>query len=244
VDALELKLATLTRSYLFEELPRDELEPLARVASLRHLRRNDPVCQVGDPADEIYIVVSGEVKDSVVNLDGDEVVHFVHGPAMTVGEPGFFAVDRNRILQIIATGPTTLLELHRRHLEPFLREHPDVMFRVAERLASNTRWQTTQISSLLTRPLIDRLVLRLIELAETNPEPSQVISTPKISQTLLAAMVGVSRENVNRALSKLASNGSIRRVNGRYELTDEAALRSIATRDWKPVVFRDKHTGL
>jgi CRP/FNR family transcriptional regulator, cyclic AMP receptor protein len=242
VDALQDKLTALTRSYLFEQLPRGELEPLARVASLRRLGRNDAVCQVGDPADEIYIVVAGEVKDSVVNLDGDEVVHFVHGPGMTVGEPGFFAVERNRILQIIATGPTTLLVLHRRHLEPFVQEHPDVMYRVAERLASNSRWQTTQISSLLTRPLVDRLVMRLIELAETNPEPSQVLSTPKISQSLLAAMVGVSRENVNRALAKLASNGSIRRVNGRYELTDEAALRSIATRDWSPVVFRDKHT--
>jgi DNA-binding GntR family transcriptional regulator len=49
--------------------------------------------------------------------------------------------------------------------------------------------------------------------------------TPKISQSTLAAMVGVSRENVNRVLSALAAEGSIRRDNGRYVLVDEERLR-------------------
>jgi DNA-binding GntR family transcriptional regulator len=52
----------------------------------------------------------------------------------------------------------------------------------------------------------------------------------------------VSRESVNRALAGLVDDGLIARVDGRYELVDEEALRSIATRDWRSVVFRDKRS--
>jgi hypothetical protein len=36
-----------------------------------------------------------------------------------------------------------------------------------EKLASNERWQTTMISSLATKPLQDRVLLRLLELADS-----------------------------------------------------------------------------
>jgi CRP-like cAMP-binding protein len=35
--------------------------------------------------------VSGQLKDSVVTVDGDEVVQSVYGPGMVIGEAGFFA---------------------------------------------------------------------------------------------------------------------------------------------------------
>ena len=49
--------------------------------------------------------------------------------------------------------------------------------------------------------------------------------TPKISQSTLAAMVGVSRENVNRTLSALAADGTIRIQAGSYVLPALERLR-------------------
>ena len=99
------RIAALARSYLFEGLTIEELSPLAAVATTRRLARGEVLIRVGDPADEIYVVRHGEVKDSVVDADGDEVVHFLHGPGMTFGEPGFFAVDHQRIVEVVATAP-------------------------------------------------------------------------------------------------------------------------------------------
>jgi CRP-like cAMP-binding protein len=96
------------------------------------------------------------------------------------------------------------------------------------------------ISSLLSRSLTDRLLLRLLELVEASPERrAGVAATPKISQSTLAAMVGVSRENANRALSALASDGAIRQDNGRYLVVDEARLRRELARDWPLAQPRD-----
>jgi CRP-like cAMP-binding protein len=238
------RLAGLRRSYLFEDLTVDEIAPLAATATTRALVRGERLCHLGDPANEIWVVFSGEVKDSVVDAEGYEVIHFVHGPGMTLGEPGFFAVERSRIVEVIAVEPSTVIRLDRLDLVPFMAKHPQVKDRVLEALASNTRWQTTMITSAARRPLNDRLILRLLELAESSPDrDSRQAITPKISQSTLAAMVGVSRENVNRALSALTADGSIRQEGGRYVLVDEERLRREVARDWPLAGRRDRRAG-
>jgi CRP-like cAMP-binding protein len=233
-------LGGLTRSYLFEGLTSEELEPLAATATTRTTVRGEYVCHFGDPAHDLYVILSGEVKTSVTDADGYEVIHRVHGPGMTLGEPGFFAVERTRIVDVIALTPAVLIRLGRRELTGFLDRHPSVKDRALEGLASANRWQTTMISSLLSRSLTDRLLLRLLELVDSGPEPrAHGARTPKISQSTLAAMVGVSRENVNRALAALAAEGAIRQEDGRYLVLDEARLRRELARDWPLAGTRD-----
>jgi CRP-like cAMP-binding protein len=234
-------LACLSRSYLFEGMTPKQLEPLAALTTTRRVVRGEAVMHIGDPADEIFVVLSGELKSFVVDADGYEVVHFVHGPGMTVGEPGFFSVERTRIVEVVAVLPSVLIRMHRRELAPFMDRHTNVKDRALEGLASNTRWQTTMISSLATRPLTDRLVLRLLELVDSSPERlTGEAVTPKISQSTLAAMIGVSRENVNRALAVLTADGSIRQESGRYVLIDEQRLRRKVSRDWPLAGRRDR----
>jgi CRP/FNR family cyclic AMP-dependent transcriptional regulator len=231
----------LARSYLFEDLDRDDLAPLAAQVTIRRLVRGEALWRLGDAADEICVVLEGEVKASVVDVDGNEVVYFVHGPGMTFGEPGFFAVDHHRIVEVVAIAPTLLIMLHRRELVPFMAGHPSVKDRALEGLASNTRWQTTMIASSSRRSLADRIGLRLLELVDTSRgRVDGMPATPKISQSTLAAMIGVSRENVNRGLAALVADGLVRQEKGRYVIVDEAGLRQRIGRDWPMPQRRDR----
>jgi CRP/FNR family transcriptional regulator, cyclic AMP receptor protein len=239
-DSRDDIVAALTGSYLFGALPGDAIAALAATATIRRLSRNQALFEPGDAADEIYVVIAGQLKDSIVNLDGEEVVHFVFDPGKTVGEPGYFATERDRIVRLTATVPTEVVCLHRRHLNTVFADHPVLKDRVLERLASNARLQANMFAALASRPLADRLVLRLLELVESNRGTGDgPARTPNISQATLAAMVGVSRENVNRALSALMTEGLIRRDGGGYVLVDEAALREIVARDFHPAQPRD-----
>ena len=232
-------LDCLARSYLFEGLAVEQLAPLAGQATTRRLLRGEVLIRIGDRADELFVVLEGEVKDSVVDANGEEVVHFLHGPGMTLGEPGFFAVEHRRIVEVVATGPSVLIRLDRRVLIPFMNRHPVTKDRALEKLASNERWQTTMISSLATKPLADRLVLRLLELVDSSPQRRNGLAvTPRVSQATLAAMVGVSRENVNRALAVLMASGAIRQERGRYLLVDEKQLRQRVVDGVGPVAGR------
>jgi CRP/FNR family cyclic AMP-dependent transcriptional regulator len=229
-------LRGLARSYLFKDLTEDELTPLAAVATTRQLVRGEYVWRVGDPADEICVVLEGEIKDSVLDTEGNEIIHFVHGPGMTFGEPGYFAVDHDRVVANVALGPSVIIRLMRREFAPFIEAHPSIKDRALEAFASHTRWQSTVITALVRRPLIERVGLRLLELLDSSTDsPPGVRATSKISQSTLAAMVGVSRENVNRALATLVSSGFVRHDNGRYVIEDEDGLRQRLSRDW-PIV--------
>jgi CRP/FNR family cyclic AMP-dependent transcriptional regulator len=227
------RVSLLLSTYLFQDLSPVEVEPLAHTAALRRAVRGEYICHVGDPADAIYVVAAGQIKDSIVTEDGDEIVHSFFGPGMVIGEAGFFATERNRVMALIAVETSALLILGREQLLPFLQRHPQVMARVLEGLASIARGQTELIAALARRPLQDRLLLRLLELAETNAQSSGVeASTPKISQSTLAAMVGSSRENVNRALAALATEGVVRIEAGRYVITDPNASRQRVSQGW------------
>jgi CRP-like cAMP-binding protein len=118
---------------------------------------------------------------------------------------------------------------------------PVLKDRALERLASNTRWQTTMISALATRPLPQRLLLRILELTDTAARNGTgEVSTPEVTQSTLAAMVGASRGNVNRALAALTAQGVVRKVGSRYVVSDEARLRAELEEYWPLARMRDR----
>lgn len=67
-------LTGLSRSYLFDDLDVSELELLAAAATVRSFAGGESVWAVGDPAEETYVVLDGEVKDTVMDIDGNELV--------------------------------------------------------------------------------------------------------------------------------------------------------------------------
>jgi CRP/FNR family cyclic AMP-dependent transcriptional regulator len=219
--------AGLSRSYLFEGLSLEQLTPLAEGARVRSLVRGESLWQVGDPANEIYVVRTGEVKSYIVDADGDEVLELLHGPGMTFGEPGYFAVERNRVVGGMAVTASVVIRLDRRDLDPFMVQYPQIKDRALEGLAAVARWYGAVVMVLQRRPLRERILHKLLDLAHPVPGSTDgtAITTP-ISQSTLASMTGVSRENVNRALAGLMSDGTIRRDGSRYVLADVALLQA------------------
>ena len=72
-----------------------------------------------------------------------------------------------------------------------------------------------------------RVALKLVELAESKGRPTSggIVLDMPLSQRTLAGMVGASRENVNRALSRFAELGYIRQSQGAIEVLDREQLR-------------------
>jgi CRP/FNR family transcriptional regulator len=211
---------------LFADVSPAELEPLAGAATIRRAVRGEHIFDAGDPADAVYVVVAGQLKDTIYSDDGEEVTHFLWEPGQYLGEVGFFARTRQRVMTLIALEPSTLLVLGRTALTTFLDHHPRVALTLLEHVASTSQWQTGMFLSLARRPLADRLILRLLDLAETSGSvEADRATTPRISQSTLAAMVGASRENVNRAVAVLAADGTLRVDRGRYVIADPDRVR-------------------
>jgi CRP-like cAMP-binding protein len=229
VDRVSLLLGTS----LFDDLSPAELEPLARAATIRRAVRGEHVFDVGDAADAIYVVADGQLKDAIYSDDGAEITHSLWEPGTFLGEVGFFARHRKRVMSLIALEPTTLLVLRREVLVPFLERHPPVALKILEHVASTSQWQTGMFLTLARRPLADRVLLRLLDLAESSGSADpHLATTPRLSQSTLAAMVGASRENVNRTVAALATEGVLRTDGGRYLIREPDQIRRRIVADW------------
>lgn len=223
--ATQDRVSVLLGTYLFRDLTPAELEPLARAARVRHFARGERIFDIGDAADHLYVMVSGEARDSIVSADGGELTNSLWGPGMIVGEPGFFAPDTTRVMALTAVDPVVLLTLARPDVMPFIERHPAAMRRALEGLAAHSRVLVVALAARSLRSLRERLLLRLLELAETNlPRADGSAVTPPVSQAVLSSMVGVTRENVNRALASLIAEGLVRAEAGAYVVTDRSRV--------------------
>jgi CRP-like cAMP-binding protein len=80
-----------------------------------------------DPATALFVIADGQVKTSLVTLDGDEVIFDITTAGGVLGEPGLFARERNRAVDMIAMQATIVLEIGRETVIDFLMRHPPAM---------------------------------------------------------------------------------------------------------------------
>ena len=202
----------LLRTYLFQDLSPAEVDALANLARARRLTQGEHAFRVGDCADELWVVVSGQIKEYVLSRDGQEYVFEVYVPGAVFGEPGVFSRERTRVVNEVAMEETVLLALDRGHLFDFLMRHPPAMLRLLEGLSADVRGSVDEAVSLAYARLRGRVLTRLVQLADAQGDAAAagVRIDLGISQSVLGAMVGATRENVNRALAPLIAAGCLR----------------------------------
>lgn len=222
MDRVEALLAT----YLFSEMTPASLDPLVAHSRIRICEAGGFAFRVGDPAQDLYVVMSGQLKESWISPDGDELVPEIFVAGAVFGEPGLFAPERNRVVDVIAMTRSELLLIPRESLLDFAMAHPPVLLRVLEGLAAQIRTLNEELVAVAFRPIRQRLAVKLLELASTHGQPDGdgVKVAMDLSQSSLASLIAASRENVNRALRSLADAGAVVLEKGRIENLRPAEL--------------------
>lgn len=237
-------VGTLVRTYLFQDLSPAELADLANAARMRRLMRGEHAFRASDPADELWVVVSGQIKEYVLSRDGEEYISELHGPGAVFGEPGLFVPERTRVVSEVATEETIVLSIDRNLLFEFLMQHRPAMLRLLEGLSTDSRNVFEDLVSLAHAQVRQRVITKLLQLAGTHgvEEATGLRIDLRISQSVLAGMVGATRENINRALAALFALGCVRLEHGEIIVTDVDQLRKIADLHQPPLSRRNRRS--
>ena len=222
-DALRL----LSGTPLFADLTPAQLEPLRPDLRSRRFARDSYIFREGDPGDHLHLITSGEVKISRTTDAGGEVVFAIVGAGDVFGELAVLQENAVRSADAQALTETECHLLHRQALVAFLQAHPAVMWRVINVLSDYIRRKDEAFADLAFHDIPGRVARKLLELASLRSETvgaGTEIMLP-LSQRTLAGLVGASRENVNRALSRFVSLGFIRLDRGRVTLLKPDELR-------------------
>jgi HEAT repeat protein len=132
------RIAFLLRVPLFERLSPADLERVAEIATEHVHADGDVIAEQGEPGDEMFVVVSGEIS-VVVRADGRDPVEVARRRAEeSVGEMA--VVSRApRMATLVAAGDVRTLAIDRRRFERILRDRPDVALAVMGVLCSRLR---------------------------------------------------------------------------------------------------------
>jgi CRP/FNR family cyclic AMP-dependent transcriptional regulator len=223
----ESPVELLMDTYLFQDSNPAQLEALSRGATEVILEPGDHVYRAGDPATHLYVVRSGQLYESVTTAEGDEFVFEMLTRAAVFGEPGLFTPERVRAVNVIAASAAVVVRIARSDLIAFLTRHPPAMLRALEGLAGQVITSVEEAVGLAHLSIELRLCARLLDLAGTHGEDSSegVRLSLRLNQSTLAASIGASRENVNRALARLSADGLVALAEGSVILTDPEGLR-------------------
>ena len=162
----------------------------------------------GDPAKNVMYIQEGGVKLTVVSETGKEAVVAILGPGDFFGE-GCLAGQSLCIATATAIAPTTVLVIEKNEMIRVLHGEHEFSDRfIAYILARNLRVEEDLIDQLFNSSE-KRLARTLLLLARYGApgQPQKVLA--KVSQEMLAEMIGSTRPRVNFFMNKFRKLGFI-----------------------------------
>jgi CRP/FNR family transcriptional regulator/CRP/FNR family cyclic AMP-dependent transcriptional regulator len=180
-----------------------------------------------DAGDSLFIIFRGQVKVSIINEDGREVILAMLGPGDFFGEMSLLD-GKPRSANVIATEETELLTLFRSDFLHLVERLPEVAVKVIAALTARLRKADRKIESLALMDVSGRVATVLLQIAEESGTvtPRGVAIRSRPTQQELANMAGTSRETVSRVLKRLEEQGYIATQGREIVILREADLQT------------------
>ena len=171
-------------------------------------RRSEKAYSQGDPPTDVMYIQKGEIKLSVVNKVGKEAVVAILGPDDFFGE-GCLARESVRRETAAALTPATVLAIQKNEMIRML--HAERAF--ADRFITYMLERNGRIEEDLIDQLFNssekRLARTLLQLTRYGRQEEPQKMLPKVSQEMLAGMIGTTRSRVNFFMIKFRKLGFI-----------------------------------
>lgn len=126
---MDLRIETLKRSWLFCDLPPDELREMTASAVFRRFRKGELIFRQGDPPQFLYVIGSGKVKQFKTCSSGRGFTTVVNSCGDPLNVAAFFGVEAH-FVTTQAMSDTRALSIAKKEFFSFIERHPVVMTRI------------------------------------------------------------------------------------------------------------------
>jgi CRP/FNR family transcriptional regulator, cyclic AMP receptor protein len=217
---------------LFAGLDGAMLDNIGRGMRPRRFRRGEVIFHLGDPGDALFVVVSGAVKITLPSEAGDEAILATLRPGDFFGELALLD-GAPRSASAAALEPTETLVLPRDRFRDLVATEPAIRDALLAALARELRRLTLHVEELHFLDIAGRLAARLARLADeqgSRQADGTIRLDAPITQSDLAAMVGCTRQSVNKLLGLFVADGLIQVERDAILISDVDRLRRASHR--------------
>jgi CRP-like cAMP-binding protein len=213
----------------FAELSEPLRHAVVGHARVRQVAAGTVLAQRGDPPSHWFGVARGAVRIGTALADGRNFTLDFIGPSQWFGDIALID-DKPLELDVVAHAASTLLTVTRTDMKRLIHTHVELRDALLQLNCQRLRHMFHRFEELHTLPLgqrIARQVLRLARQFGRHSEQGLVIELG-VSQGDLAALVGGSRQRVNRAWRQMHHLDIVRLGQARLLVLDEARLAAVA----------------
>jgi CRP/FNR family transcriptional regulator, cyclic AMP receptor protein len=211
---------------LLANLPDRLLTGLLTSAKPANLAADQVLFLAGDPGDGCYRLNEGLLKVSIASPTGAERILAILGPGSIVGDMAMID-GRPRSASVSALRECKMSFISRAAFEAFAAEQPEIYKFLLTLLAERLRETDQLVAAGSFLPPKGRVARALLDLAKAFGHEvggGRVVIQQKISQSDLAGMAGIARENVSRILNEWMRSKLVTRLSGYYCLESPAKL--------------------
>ena len=225
-----LVMQSLHQCALFADVSDEALGDVARQLRRRRFRRNEVIFHQRDPGDSLHIVTAGAVKVVLPSTEGEEAIIATLRPGDFFGELSLLD-GAPRSATVVALDSAETMALPRTAFLELLDGDPTLRDALLAGLAHELRRLTSHVEELHFLDLAGRLAMRLSRLArDADPVSTEVRLDWPYTQSDLAAMIGGTRQSVNKLLSGLVDDGLVAIERDTLVIRDVDALARQAER--------------
>jgi len=219
----------LARTALFGALDQQDRTDIAGRMRRVQFEPDQMIFSRGDPGRDIYLVIEGRIRLSVLSSDGRELSFDHAGPGHVFGE--IATLDGGeRTAGATAISRVQAMSLPQKALMDLIENNPKVAAAAIRFLCQRLRDTDQRLEAIALHRIevrLARLMLSALKLQSATVKGGKAKLDLGMSQGELALLIGASRPKVNIALTLLEDTGAITRQGSGY-ICDIEALAGVA----------------
>lgn len=211
---------------MLSALPAEMSSQLFAKARTLSLAADATLFHAGDAGDGCYRVDDGLLKASMLSPTGGERILAIFGPGAVIGELSMID-GAPRSASVTAIRAAKLQFISRFTFESFGSANPDIYKHLVALLAGrlrDTNGALIATSFLSVKGRVARSLLSLADAFGHEVGQGRILVRQKVTQSDLAAMAGIARENVSRVLQDWMRRKVVSRLAGYYCIEDKRSL--------------------
>jgi CRP/FNR family transcriptional activator FtrB len=221
-------MGALRETPLLRDLSDSVMGRVAAISKIVDAPAEVEICRQGDVADELIIVLSGQLAGFSMAANGTTAVVEVIRSGETLGLAALLA-RLPRLLGVRAVTPSRFLSIAAEGLLELVEQEPSLVMALLRAEANEFHALVRQVCDLKLRTTAQRLGCYLLALSTEQQANTTAMRLP-FDKRLLAARLGCRQENLSRAFAALRDFG-VETHGARVILHDIAKLKAYSEPD-------------
>lgn len=209
---------------IFASLSCAEMAEIASITSAQTLEKGEMVYMAGDRGGKLYVLHTGRVKISRLNMSGKEQVIRVIGPGEFMGELSLFgSMPLTDNAEVIET--STMCVIDGESLKALMAKYTSIAFKVMDELSRRLEKVETLLEAISLNSVEQRLAQALLTLSGEKDDVNL-----RMTKGDFASQLGMSQETLSRKLTAFQDVGLIAlKGHKRIIILNRAGLEEIGT---------------